>query len=291
MDKAVDHSNATSMRPSCRQAGVRQDATKRRTPRWRMLPRSIGSPGGCFAAMGSERLQGLSNAATHQGWLVRIDMLTQGASQVAGVPEPRRWFVPGRRCCGYWNYLATVRAVNCDVPLVRLNGFTHRLPRMMPTLQRCIEPWLPGSRNRCWEHQPDFSILSASDRPLIVSSHYWPDYLRRSRDRSDCALSLLQGRGRVPITQRWGEQRVGYWGAQPGPYPIHIARLAGRPLYVWTVATRFATQPLSTGRSSASLAIHSGPAHIIDNGLDRTYGVPRRLQQRTKYLRYRQVLL
>src|SRR5262249_1149706 len=96
-------------------------------------------PWGCLEAMGSERLQRFPNTPTHHGWLVRIDMLTQWAGQAVCLSEPRRWFVPGRRCCGYWNYLATVRAVDCDVPLVRLNGFTHRLPQMMSTLQRCIE--------------------------------------------------------------------------------------------------------------------------------------------------------
>src|SRR5215831_12141859 len=85
--------------------------------------------------------------------------------------------MPSRGRFGYWNNLATVRAVDCDVPLVGLDGFTHRLPRMMPTLQRCIEPWLARSRNRYWEPQPDFSILSASDRPPPS----WPDLLRRSR--------------------------------------------------------------------------------------------------------------
>jgi len=91
-----------------------------------MVPRVIGGPCGCLAAMGSERLQGFPNTATHQGWLVRIDMLTQRAGQVVGMPEPRRWFVPGRRCCGYWNYLATVGAVDCDVPLVGLNAVVHQ---------------------------------------------------------------------------------------------------------------------------------------------------------------------
>jgi hypothetical protein len=95
---------------------------------WRILPRVIGGPGGCLAAMGSERLQGFPNTATHHGWLVRIDMLTQGANQVVGLSEPRRWSVPGRRRCGYWNYLATIRAIDCDVPPIRLNAFSHRLP-------------------------------------------------------------------------------------------------------------------------------------------------------------------
>jgi hypothetical protein len=93
-----------------------------------MLPRIIGGPGGCFEAMGSERLQGLPNTATHQGWLVRIDMLTQWAGQVVGLSEPSMWFVLGRRCFGYWNDLAAVRAVDCDVPPMRLNAFSHRLP-------------------------------------------------------------------------------------------------------------------------------------------------------------------
>src|SRR5262249_32800250 len=87
---------------------------------------------------GSERLQGLSITATHQGGLGSVDILTQRASQVVGLSEPRRWSVPGSRCCGYGNNLATVGEVDCDVPLVGLNGFTHRLPRMTSTLQHCI---------------------------------------------------------------------------------------------------------------------------------------------------------
>jgi len=76
--------------------------------------------------MGSERLEGLSNPATHQGWLVTIDMLTQGASQVVGMLEPRIWFVLGRRCFGYWNNLAAVRAIDCDVPLIWLDRVVHQ---------------------------------------------------------------------------------------------------------------------------------------------------------------------
>jgi hypothetical protein len=115
------------------------------------VARVIGGPWGCLEAMGSERLQGLSKAATHYGWLVRIDMLTERASQVVGLSEPRRWSVSGRRCFGYWNYLATVGAVDCDVPLVGLNGFSHRLPRMIQCSSTALGLGLPGSRNRYLE--------------------------------------------------------------------------------------------------------------------------------------------
>src|SRR5262249_25108270 len=64
---------------------VRQYATKRLMPKWRMLPRVIGGPWGCFAAMGADRLEGLPNAATHQGWFVSIDMLTQWAGPVGRI--------------------------------------------------------------------------------------------------------------------------------------------------------------------------------------------------------------
>src|SRR6516162_4077291 len=46
----------TSISPSCRHDGFRQCATRRSTPRWRILPRVIGSPGGCLGISSSPRV-------------------------------------------------------------------------------------------------------------------------------------------------------------------------------------------------------------------------------------------
>ena len=148
--------------------------------------------------MGSERLQGLSNTATHQCGLVCIDMLTQGAGQVVGMSEHNMPIILRRICFGYWNNIATVRAVDCDVPLVGLNGFSHRLPQMMSTLQRCIEPRLArlsqpllGASN-----QLQYPVgVWPSHRFLPKPPRRWMAGLPWARPMCDCAHLLCRKGG------------------------------------------------------------------------------------------------
>jgi hypothetical protein len=42
------------------------------------------------------------------------------------MPEYNMPIILRRICFGYWNNLAAVRAVDCDVPFVGLNGFVHQ---------------------------------------------------------------------------------------------------------------------------------------------------------------------
>ena len=146
------------------------------------------------------------------------------------------WFVLWRRCFRNWNNLAAIRAVDCDVPLVGLNGFTHRLPQIIPTLQRCSEPRLArlsqpllGASN-----QLQYPVgVWPSHRFLPKPPRRWMAGLPWAQPSPDCAHLLCRKGGggsrslSVGVNNAWGS-----WGAQSGPCLIHIAHLARRPLYV-----------------------------------------------------------
>ena len=72
-------------------------------------------------------IQGLSEATTHYGWQVRVNMLTERASQVRRFSVYMIWFILRRRYFGNWNNLTAVRAINCDVPLVVLRPYARLL--------------------------------------------------------------------------------------------------------------------------------------------------------------------
>jgi hypothetical protein len=71
-------------------------------------------------------IQGLSEATTHYGWQVRVNMLTERASQVGCFSVYNIWFIVRGRRFGNWNDFTAVRAIDCDVPLVPLNAFVHQ---------------------------------------------------------------------------------------------------------------------------------------------------------------------
>jgi hypothetical protein len=53
-------------------------------------------------------LQGLSKTAAHQCWKVRVNVLTERASQVGCFPVDNMWFILRRWRFGNWNNLAAV---------------------------------------------------------------------------------------------------------------------------------------------------------------------------------------
>jgi hypothetical protein len=53
-------------------------------------------------------LQGLSKTTTHQGWQVRVNVLTEWARQVGRSWEYNMWFILRRWRFGNWNNLAAV---------------------------------------------------------------------------------------------------------------------------------------------------------------------------------------
>ena len=71
-------------------------------------------------------LQRLAQATTHYGWQVRINMLTERASQVGRFAVYNIWLIFRGRRFGNWNKLTAVRAIDSDVPLIAFDAFVHQ---------------------------------------------------------------------------------------------------------------------------------------------------------------------
>jgi hypothetical protein len=91
-----------------------------------MLPGVIAGPPGCLGSMGSAPTTslGIVQDGDTLSWLVRVDMLTERTGH-GFLSEDSIRFILRRRRFGNWNSLATVRAVDCDVPLIGLNAIVH----------------------------------------------------------------------------------------------------------------------------------------------------------------------